>query len=157
VSDSNAELIHRLYVALDKRDGEAMARCYHANAHFSDPVFTSLDGRAVGDMWRMLASRATDLRVEASDIVADADTGSAHWVAHYTFTGTGRKVVNRIDAKFRFREGLIVDHRDTFDLWRWAAQALGPMGLLLGWSPMVRNKIRAQAAANLAKFQSANP
>ena len=157
MSGANAELIHRLYVALDKRDGEAMARCYHANAHFSDPVFTSLDGRAVGDMWRMLASRATDIRVEASDIVADATTGSAHWVAHYTFTGTGRKVVNRIDARFKFAEGLIVDHRDTFDLWRWAAQALGPTGLLLGWTPMVRNKIRAQAAAGLAKFQAANP
>lgn len=153
MSESNRELIHRLYVALGQRDGEAMARCYHATAHFSDPVFTALDGAEVGDMWRMLASRATDIAVEASDIVADAQTGSARWIARYTFSGTGRKVENRIEAKFRFAEGLIVDHRDRFDLWRWAAQALGPVGLLLGWSPPVQNKIRRQAAEGLRRFR----
>jgi ketosteroid isomerase-like protein len=153
LSQSHSELIHRLYVALDRRDGETMAACYHRDARFRDAVFT-LQGAEVGDMWRMLCSRSRDLRVEASNIHADALTGGAHWVAHYTFSGTGRKVINRIDANFRFAEGLIVEHVDQFSLWRWASQALGPAGTLLGWTPMVRSKIRRQAAENLRKFRA---
>lgn len=153
MSASNAETIHRLYVALGQRDGEAMAACYTPDATFEDPAF-SLRGEAVGDMWRMLCTRGKDLTVEASGIDADASTGRAHWVATYTFSGSGRKVVNRIDARFTFRDGLIATHVDTFDLWRWASQALGPVGLLLGWTPFLRAKIRAQAAQSLAKFSA---
>ncbi len=153
MSEANRELISRLYVALDRKDGESMARCYHAQARFRDPVFT-LEGEAIGDMWRMLTSRARDLRAESHDVVADAETGSCRWDAHYTFSGTGRLVHNRIRARFRFRDGLIVEHVDEFDLWRWAAQALGPVGKLLGWSPLVRGRIRRQAAANLAAYQA---
>ncbi len=152
VGTSNAETIHRLYVALGQRDGEAMAACYAPDATFDDPAF-SLSGEAVGDMWRMLCARGKDLQVEASGISAERDEGRAHWVATYTFSGSGRKVVNRIDARFVFRDGLIVRHQDSFDLWRWAAQALGPAGLLLGWTPFMRGKIRQQAAGSLAKFQ----
>ncbi len=153
MSEANRELISRLYVALDRKDGETMARCYHPQASFRDPVFT-LEGESVGDMWRMLTARASDLRAESHEVVADADSGSCRWEARYTFSGTGRAVHNRIQARFRFREGLIIEHVDQFDLWRWAAQALGPVGKLLGWSPMVRGKIRRQAAANLAAFQA---
>lgn len=153
MSGANAETIHRLYVALGRRDGEAMAACYAPDATFDDPVF-SLRGEAVGDMWRMLCARGKDLAVEASGIEADANGGRAHWVATYTFSGSGRKVVNRIDARFTFRDGLIATHVDSFDLWRWASQALGPVGLLLGWTPFVRAKIRAQAAQSLAKFSA---
>ena len=110
----NRELIKRLYAALDRKDGEAMASCYAPDATFRDPVFT-LSGNEVGDMWRMLTSRATDLRCEASDVEADALTGSANWVAHYTYSATGRAVVNRIHAQFRFKNGAIAEHVDTFD------------------------------------------
>lgn len=151
MSGSNIETIRRLYTALGRRDGEAMAACYAPDARFEDPVF-SLQGGAIGDMWRMLCTRGKDLAVEASGIEADAATGRANWVATYTFSGSGRRVVNRVNARLAFRDGLIVNHVDTFDLWRWAAQALGPAGLLLGWTPLLRNKIRAQAAQSLAKF-----
>lgn len=153
MSGANAETIHRLYVALGRRDGEAMAACYAPDATFDDPVF-SLRGEAVGDMWRMLCTRGKDLAVEASGIEADASSGRAHWVATYTFSGSGRTVVNRIDARFTFRDGLIATHVDSFDLWRWASQALGPLGLLLGWTPFLRAKIRGQAAQTLAKFSA---
>jgi hypothetical protein len=61
-------------------------------------------------------------------------------------------VVNDIRATFRFRDGLIADHRDVFDFHRWARQALGPSGLLLGWTPIVRNAVRRKARANLDAF-----
>jgi hypothetical protein len=106
-------------------------------------------------MWRMLCTRGKDLVLAVSDIRADASTGSARWVATYTFSATGRKVTNRIDAAFDFKDALIVRHVDRFSLWRWAAMALGPKGALLGWSPPVRAAIRAQAAKSLAAFAGA--
>src|SRR6478672_6908659 len=109
---ANEELITRFYAALDAGDGDAMAASYAPGAHFSDPVFTDLNGEEVGGMWRMLTSRSTDLAVVADEIQADETAGSAHWVARYTFR-TGRKVVNDIRASFRFENGLIADHRDV--------------------------------------------
>ncbi len=59
-----------------------------------------------------------------------------------------------IHAEFRFRDGRILAHVDDFDLWRWSRQALGLPGVLLGWSPLLRSKVRSQAAAQLARFRS---
>ena len=150
---ANAALINRFYEAFARFDGDAMAACYAPNAHFHDPVFQDLNGDEVGSMWRMLCGRAKDLKIVHSDVQADADTGSAHWEADYTFS-TGRAVHNVIDASFKFENGLIADHRDDFDLYAWARQALGPMGLLLGWSPPVQGKIRAQAREGLDEFMA---
>jgi hypothetical protein len=125
---------------------------YDPQVQFSDPVFTSLRGDEVFAMWRMLTGRATDLRIEATGIEADDRSGKAHWDAWYTFSATGRKVLNRIDASFAFRDGKIVRHDDSFDLWRWASMALGLKGKLLGWAPFVQGAIRKQADAGLRAF-----
>lgn len=149
----NAQLIHRFYTAFAAHDGAAMAACYADDACFSDPVFTALDADGVRAMWQMLTGRATDLRVEHSAVVADDTTGSAHWEAWYTFA-TGRKVHNVIDARFEFRDGKIIHHTDSFDLYRWTRMALGPPGVLLGWTPIIRNTVRKKAAAQLAAYRA---
>jgi ketosteroid isomerase-like protein len=148
----NAKVISELYDALDRHDGETMARQYAPDARFKDPAFGELSGEEAGDMWRMLTGRAEDLRVELADHSADGDSGTAHWIATYTFS-TGRHVVNDIHARFRFRDGLITDHEDSFSFWRWARQALGPSGLALGLPPLNR-LVRKKARADLAAFQS---
>ena len=140
----NAELIERFYQAFQRLDGEAMAACYAPQATFHDPAFGELRGREVGDMWRLLTSRARDFRLDYANV-------------RYLFTQTGRRVENRIEARFRFADGLIVEHRDQFDLWRWSRQALGAKGLLLGWAPPVQRAIRGQARKGLAAYQAAHP
>lgn len=150
----NERLIRSLYDALGRRDGDAMAACYAPGASFSDPVFPALAGPDVGDMWRMLCTRAARIRVEVAGVAADEATGRADWQAWYPFSGTGREVHNVIHAEFRFRDGRITSQVDDFDLWRWSRQALGPAGLLLGWSPLLRARVRATAAAQLARFRS---
>ena len=145
-------LIDRFYQAFQRRDGAAMAACYHADATFSDPVFQGLRGKEPGAMWQMLCERGKDLKVVYSGVRADDRTGSAHWDATYTFGPTGRAVLNKIDAAFTFKDGKILDHKDQFDLWRWSRQALGPIGLLLGWSPFVANKIRKTARQGLDAY-----
>ncbi|HNP76912.1 MAG TPA: hypothetical protein PKM91_06725, partial [Cyclobacteriaceae bacterium] len=54
-------------------------------------------------------------------------------------------------------DGLIIQHKDSFDLWRWSGMALGLSGKLLGWTPMIQNRIRATAMGNLKKFMEQNP
>lgn len=147
-------LVDAFYAAFARRDGAAMQACYAADARFSDPVFSGLAGPEVGAMWRMLCERASDLRLEWRDVRETAPGRvQAHWEAWYTFGATGRRVHNVIDAVFVVRDGRIAEHVDRFDFWRWARQALGPAGWLLGWTPMLHNKVRAQAARGLAAWQ----
>ena len=152
-ADANRETIRRLYSAFGECNGAAMTACYAPGAHFHDPAFGDLEGEEIGVMWRMLTGRATDLKIELQESEAGEETGSAHWIARYTFS-TGRPVVNDIQAKFRFAEdGLIVDHVDDFDFRRWASQALGPKGHLVALLPPLRSKARSQALGQLEAFK----
>lgn len=153
---SPQETIDRFYTAFAKRDAATMAACYADDARFSDPVFPELHGKHIGNMWRMLCERGADLVVEHSAVKTGGDTGSAHWEAHYTFSATGKKVHNKIDATFRFRGDKIVEHIDRFDFYAWTKMALGVTGLLLGWTPIIRNKVRRTAAKGLAVFENKN-
>ena len=150
-ADANRELIERFYDAFGRCDGAAMTACYAPDAHFRDPAFGDLEGDEIGAMWRMLTGRASDLKIELPEHDASEDAGSAHWIARYTFN-TGRPVVNDIQAKFRFANGLIVDHVDDFNFRNWAKQALGPTGNLVAWLPPLRAKAHAQARVQLDEF-----
>ncbi|HEX7059591.1 MAG TPA: nuclear transport factor 2 family protein [Solirubrobacterales bacterium] len=150
-AEQNRELIRRFYKAFGECNGAAMTACYAPDAHFRDPAFGDLNGERVGGMWRMLTSRATDLKVELLEADVGDETGSAHWIARYTFS-TGRPVVNDIQAKFRFADGLIADHVDDFDFHRWASQALGAKGHLVALIPPLRKKAREQALGQLETF-----
>jgi len=154
MTEPEDHLIERFYAAFAAKDGATMAACYAPDAKFSDPVFPDLRGDRPGHMWQMLTGASDDLRIELLEHEASDDHGSAHWRAHYTFTQTGRPVVNDVRASFRFKDGLIAEHRDEFDFHRWARQALGPVGLLLGWTPIVRSKVRKQAAARLESYEA---
>ena len=147
----NAALIERFYTALARRDAARMAACYDVNATFEDAVF-SLAAWRVPAMWRMLCERGKDLRVEFQNVRGDDWGGSAHWDAYYTFSATGRKVHNSIEARFEIKDGRIVRHEDHFNLHKWASQALGLKGRLLGWTPFVKRAIRRSAARSLDAF-----
>jgi ketosteroid isomerase-like protein len=149
-------LIDRLYAAMNARDGDAMAACYTPDATFEDPAFGHLeDGRGQA-MWRMLCARAgDDLTVKVVERQAEpGGTGSAHWLADYTFTDTGRPVHNDVHASFVFRDGLIAAHRDRFDLRSWGGQALGTVPGLLGHTPILSLIVRRRANGSLDAFMA---
>jgi hypothetical protein len=129
-----------------------MVACYASDVQFSDPVFPALKGDQARAMWRMLCARGKDLRIEFGEVRAGDHTGTAHWEAWYTFSGTGKPVHNVIEARFTFANGLITTHTDSFDLYRWSRQALGLKGVLLGWTPLVHGAIRRQAGTALDRF-----
>jgi hypothetical protein len=58
-----------------------------------------------------------------------------------------------IDAEFHFQDGLIIKHRDRFSFRRWARQAVGPAGGVLGGTPYGRGKVQAEAAQGLAMWK----
>lgn len=154
----NEATLDRFYNAFARLDAETMAACYAPDAQFDDPVFSLRGREEVAGMWRMLCqatkTRGVDVwKLVYSGIQADGKRGRAHWEAHYRFSATGRRVHNVIDGRFEFdAQGLISRHRDRFGFWAWSRQALGTPGLLLGWTPFLRNKVKAQAASNLQKF-----
>ena len=147
-------LIDTFYGGLSDRNGEAMANCYHDAAVFEDPIFGELQARDARDMWRMLCASDTDLQLQYTILEASETEAKVNWIADYTFMATGRSVTNDVTSTWKFRDGLIVDHRDQFGFWKWSSQALGLPGMLLGWSPILKSKARSTARSTLKKFQA---
>ncbi len=129
-----------------------MQECYAENATFSDSVFINLNAPQVRAMWQMLISRGKDLELDFKILSANGNQVNAEWIAHYTFGATKRKVRNQIKAEFEVVDGKIVKHTDQFDFHTWSKQALGTPGLLLGWTPFLRNKVRRTAMKGLNDF-----
>lgn len=152
--NANEQLISEFYEAFKNKDFRKMQSFYADNAVFSDAVFKNLNANQVKAMWEMLITKGKDMRLEFGNVSANEKTGNAHWDAYYTFSSTGNKVVNKIDATFEFENGKIIKHTDNFNFYTWAKQALGFTGLLLGWTSFLKNKIQKTALANLNQFMS---
>ncbi|PST84851.1 ketosteroid isomerase [Pedobacter yulinensis] len=146
------ELIHNFYTAFQRGDYRTMQRCYADEAVFNDAVFTNLQAAEVRAMWQMLLESSSDLQMRFSGIEASENEGSATWIANYTFSKTGRKVENRIQAHFKFSNGKISEHTDHFSFSRWARQSLGPIGWILGKTSFLRNKVRREARRKLDAY-----
>jgi ketosteroid isomerase-like protein len=154
--NQHEHLIEKFYTAFQQKDWKTMHTCYHNDVVFNDPAFQNLKGKEAKAMWHMLISRGKDLTLTFNQVKANELKGSCHWVATYSFSKTGRMVVNEIDASFEFKDGLIYRHTDYFDLWKWTRMALGMKGTLLGWTPFLQNKVRATAAEGLKLFIARN-
>ena len=152
--NDNQKLIEKFYTCFKNKDYKGMQVCYGENAIFNDAVFKNLNAAQVKSMWQMLISTAKDFEVELSNISAEGKFVYAHWDAYYTFSRTGNKVINRIDATFEIENGQIVKHTDNFNFYTWGRQALGMTGLLLGWTDVMKNKIQTTAKENLEKFMA---
>ena len=150
------KLIKTFYSAFQENDAEAMARCYHEDVNFEDPEFGSLKGVHAGNMWRMLCSINGERTILVKDVEINGDHGCVNWDAHYIFSRTGKKVYNQIHAEFEFREGLIVNHIDTFNLHEWAKQALGLNGRLIGGTRFFKKKLNKQAQQDLKRYEKKN-
>ena len=151
--NGNALVIERFYSAFQKLDYTTMQSCYSDDIIFNDPAFGILEGPEAKAMWEMLCKNAKNFSLSFSNIqLLDEEYATCDWVANYTFSKTGRKVTNKIKAHMRLQDGMIIEHTDQFDIWKWSRQALGIPGWLLGWSGYLKNKIRHNARKSLEKF-----
>lgn len=150
------QIVQDFFEAFKRRDYKAMQACYHDQASFTDPVFGTLDATQVKAMWEMLLGRNNDLQLEYKILNANENQAEVNWVATYNFSATQRRVENKVHSVLTLKDQKIIVQKDTFDLWKWSAMALGLSGSLLGWTPFLKNKIRGNAAAGLRKFME-NP
>lgn len=151
-SDAEMMVVEKFYTAFSNKDHTTMANCYHADATFQDEAF-SLKGREIGAMWHMLCERGKDMTLTFSVAEGNGQV-TAHWEPIYSFSQTGNKVHNIIDATFEFKDGLIYRHHDKFDFWHWSKQALGLPGALLGWTSFLQNKVKKGAMDGLQQFMA---
>lgn len=152
--EANKLLIENFYTAFQQKDYTTMQSCYAEDALFNDAVFTNLNAHEVRAMWEMLIKKGKDLELSFSNITATDITASAQWVARYTFSTTGRKVINRIDAYFEIKDGKITKHTDSFSFYTWSKQALGLIGRLLGWTRFLQQKVQKNARSSLAAYMN---
>ena len=138
-----------------------MQECYADSATFSDEVFVNLNALQVKAMWEMLCVKGKDLRLDFKNVETKGTLGSAEWTAYYTFSASGRKVVNQVKANFVFENlptgqagGKIVKHTDTFKFYKWTRQALGTSGVLLGWTGFFKSKVRQGGMKSLNDFMN---
>lgn len=158
VNMTNKQIVEKFYEAFSRRDFETMNSCYAEEIVFSDPVFGLLEGNEVKAMWQMLCSSATDLALTFDDITEiDHEYITCKWVASYTFSGTGKRVVNHVKAFMKINDEKIIEHSDGFRLSTWLAQAFGLKGKLLGWTSFMKGKVQKNARKNLNRFMERMP
>ena len=153
---NKTDIIDKFYTAFQNLDAEGMAKCYHDDIEFEDPAFGLLKGEKARNMWRMLCTNAKDLKINYSIIHVDENEGKARWIADYTFHRTGRAVHNEIVAEFKFKDGKIIKHTDRFNLRKWAKQAIGTKGALLGGTSFFKRKLNQQTNKLLSNFELKN-
>ncbi len=146
-------VVERFYQAFARLDYQTMQDCYSDDIVFSDPVFLTLKGDEAKAMWKMLCLAAKDWSLQWSDIEwLDDEYVTCRWVATYTFTATGRKVVNRIKAFMKVKDGIIIEHSDAFRLSTWISQALGWKGVMFGWTGVMKRGVQKKARQRLERF-----
>jgi ketosteroid isomerase-like protein len=152
MSDNKA-IIEKFYTAFSQKDYATMNACYADDIIFSDPVFLILKNEEVKAMWEMLCKNAKDFSLKFSNIeLLDEEYATCKWTATYTFSKTGRKVVNNVKAFMKFQDGKIIEHSDGFRLSTWLAQAMGWKGVLFGWTGFMKRAVQKTARRNLNKF-----
>ncbi len=150
---TNTDVIAKFYTAFQQLDYQTMNRCYSDDIVFNDPAFGLLRGDEAKCMWEMLCKNAKEFSLTFSNIqLLDEEYATCNWIATYTFSKTGRKVINHIKAFMKLKDGKIIEHSDAFKLSNWAAQALGLKGVLLGWTGFMKRKIQQNARKNLIAF-----
>jgi len=147
------DTINKFYEAFQQHDVAAMGSLYHKEAKFSDPVFQNLNQSEARAMWSMLVERSDGhLEIEFHSLVENKEIAQCTWEARYQFSKTKREVHNVIHATMKFQDGLIIEHTDHFDFWRWSKMALGTSGALLGWTPFLKGKVRKMAISSLKSY-----
>lgn len=154
---NNLEIIERFYTAFQQLDYKTMQDCYSDDVIFNDPVFGLLNADDAKAMWEMLCKNAKDFSLTYSDIqLLDEEYATCKWTATYTFSKTGRKVVNNIKAHMRIQNGKIIEHSDAFRLSTWISQALGWKGVMFGWTGFMKRAVQKNARKNLERFVAKN-
>ncbi len=155
--NNDERLIEKFFTAFQQLDAKGMNACYSDDIAFYDPMFELLRGEEAKAMWEMLCKNAKNFSL-GFDSIKNLDDGyyTCNWTATYTFSKTGRKVVNMCKAHMKIENGLITEHSDGWSLHKWSSQAIGLPGYLLGWAGFFRRRLKNNAKRNLLNYMNAS-
>ena len=104
--NNDERLIERFFTAFQKLNAAEMNACYSDDVAFYDPMFELLKGEEAKAMWEMLCQNARDFSLQY-DSIKNLDDGyyTCNWTASYTFSKTGRRVVNMCKAHMKIENG----------------------------------------------------
>jgi hypothetical protein len=155
-------VVGRFFEAFAKGDWQAMARCYHDKASFSDPVYPDLREERIVYMWYQLlgaaktpdvkdraknAHRMDDLNLEFQVLFGDERKAQVQWTASYAF---GKRLVrNEVLSTLAIWDDKIVRHVDEYNFWHWSRQAQGLTGLAFGAMPWYQRSVQRSAQSRL--------
>lgn len=119
------QVARKFYEAFEARDYVAMEPLYAPNVKFEDAIFKHKNRDGAMRMWRKILGDPAQNVFKYELKRMEGDVAIGVWTADYKVFG--RPVHNVIESRMTVRDGKIVEHRDSFDLARWARQAL-PIG-----------------------------
>ena len=64
----------------------------------------------------LLSNKDAQVSITFFDILTKSERGKTKWVAKYSFGKAKRIIVNKVEADFVLKGGLIIKHTDSFDL-----------------------------------------
>lgn len=150
---STKEIVTSFYDCFAKGEAKGMLNFYAEEVIFCDPAFGKLSGNRPHEMWRMLLGRFDEHTTINFEVVeTEANKAQVKWTAKYHFGKKRRPVTNRVTSTLILKNEKIVEYYDNFDIWKWAYQAIGIGGLLLGWSKFFQLKIQQNTNKMLDKY-----
>lgn len=151
--NNNCATIEKFYTAFQQLDFTTMNNCCADDIAFNDPVFGLLIGKETKLMWQMLCTQAKDFSLQFDSIHSDdGEYYTCNWNTSYIFLATNKRVINCCKAYMRLQNGIITEHSDAFNYYRWCRQAFGLKGLLFGWTRWMHNHINKKAKQQLKLF-----
>lgn len=153
LSDSaGLQTVKRFFHAQSLGDWQSMARCYHDQASFCDPLFPDLRSDRIVHRLYMLYSRESQQRIRDPQldfkiIFADERKVQVEWVHEYQ--QGERTIKNQGLSTLALWDDLIVRHVDEFKFADWAKQSLGIRGLFLGRLESFQRRVQRSARVQL--------
>ena len=149
--NQNEATIHRFFTAYQNKEYTTMQNCYSKDAVYNSPIYGLINAEHVKAMWEMICktNEEESLHFEKIELL-DHEYTTCDWSLAYYYTN--RRINNKIKSYLRLENGLIIEHTDAFDLYKWSRMAFGLTGLLIGWSKFFQKKIQKSTRNKLSEF-----
>lgn len=159
-------LLRQFYAHFERGEAAACIALLHPQARFTDHLIQARQGAELRALLGMLCHTRPGVPLDRRFAVSRVEltgptTATVHWTADYTFAPTGRRLHNVITTPFEFEgpapEARIVAYEDQFDLPLWHRQAFGPIGVLLGHTPLLTALVRRAIDGRLRRYRARHP
>ncbi len=146
------EVIQRYFDAMAQGQWQAMARCYHDQASFADPLFPDLRGeQIVYHLHRLYEPNSQHARKQIEltthALFSEDRKAQVQWELRCIEAQRPVKLIGL--STFAIWDQFIVRHVDEFPFHHWARQTQGLAGALLGRLPFYQRRLQRSARSQL--------